>query len=71
MKEKDRSSILFGCAAVHLACSTRFLQMKRMGVRVTDDGFTVADPKAPKVNVALAWKELGGFEDFLVRRLTA
>ena len=70
VKEKDRSSILFDCVAVHLAFSTRFLQMKRMGVRVTDDGFTVADPKAAKVNCAVAWKDLGGFEDLLVRRLT-
>ena len=70
VKDADSSSILFDCVAVHLACSTRFLQMKRMGVRVTDDGFTVADPKAAKVNCAVAWKDLGGFEDFLVKRLT-
>ena len=69
VKETDRSSILFDCVAVHLAYSTRFLRMKRMGVRVTDDGFTVANPKAPKINVALAWKDLPGFEDDLVKRL--
>ena len=70
IKESDASSVLFDCVAVHLAYSTRFLRMKCMGMRVRDDGFTVADPKAPKLNVALAWKDLAGFEDFLVQRLT-
>lgn len=64
------SSILFDCVAIHLAFSTRFLTMKRMGVRVRDDGFTVRDPKAPKINCALAWADMAGFEDSLVERLT-
>ncbi|MEI8243809.1 MAG: nucleoside hydrolase [bacterium] len=71
VKEQNASSILFDCVAVHLAYSTRFLKMRRMGVRVTNDGFTVRDPKAGKINVALAWKDLPGFEDDLVKRLTA
>ena len=70
IKATDASSVLFDCVAVHLACSTRFLRMKRMGVRVTDNGYTVPDPKATKLNVALAWKDLSGFEDLLVQRLT-
>ena len=67
----NRSSILFDCVAVYLAFSDRFLKMKRMGIRVTDDGFTVPDPKGPKVNCALGWKDLDAFEDLLVERLTA
>jgi inosine-uridine nucleoside N-ribohydrolase len=71
VKDTNASSILFDCVAVHLAYSTRFLKMKRMGVRVTDDGFTRLDPKAPKLNVALAWKDQPGFETDLVKRLVA
>lgn len=65
----NASSILFDCVAVHLAYSTRFLRMKRMGIRVTDDGFTVPDARAPQFNCALAWKDQGGFERDLVARL--
>ena len=70
IQETDASSVLFDCVAVHLAYSTRFLRMRRMGLRVTDTGFTVPDARGSKVNVALAWKDLAGFEDFLVRRIT-
>jgi hypothetical protein len=38
-------------------------------VRVTDDGFTRPDPKAPKINCALDGEDLMGFEDELVKRL--
>mgnify|MGYP002261088942 CR=1 FL=1 len=37
---------------------------------VPDDAMTVIDPQAKQVNVATSWKDLGGFEDFLVERLT-
>ena len=70
VKEPDRSSILFDCVAVYLAFAHRLLRMKRMGVRVTDDGLTIRDPKAARVNCALEWKDLGAFEDLIVERLT-
>jgi inosine-uridine nucleoside N-ribohydrolase len=65
------STILFDTVAVHLAFSTRFLSMKRMGVAVTDKGMTVPDPKGPSVNVALDWQDLDGYLDYLVDRLLA
>jgi inosine-uridine nucleoside N-ribohydrolase len=68
---QTHSTILFDTVAVHLAFSTRFLTMKRMGVSVTDTGMTVADPKGPAVDVALDWKDLGGYFDYLVERLLA
>ena len=70
LKDVDQTSILYDCVAVHLAYSTRFLRMQRMGVRVRNDGFTVADAKAPELNSALEWKDLKGLEDLLVKRLT-
>ena len=64
------SSILFDTVAVYLAAHQDLCAMETLGLRVTDDGFTVEDPKARLVNVATSWKDLGGYEDFLVQRLT-
>jgi hypothetical protein len=41
-----------------------------LGIRVTDDGHTVIDPKAKRIRVATEWKDLGAFEDLLVKRIT-
>ncbi len=45
--------------------------MKNLGIRVTDDGYTVVDEKAKRMNVAVDWKDLASFESFLVERLTS
>ena len=45
--------------------------MEEIGVRVTDDGFTVPDEKARKINCAMEWKNLQAFENFLTDRLIA
>ena len=66
-----RSTTLFDTVAVYLAFSQAWCRLEELGIRVTDDGFTVEDPKASPVKVALAWKELNAFEDLLVRRLTS
>jgi len=66
---ETRSSTLFDTVAVYLAIRQDFCMMEKLGIRVTDDGMTVIDPKAKEINVAIGWKDLGGFEDFLVRRL--
>jgi len=66
----NRSSILFDTVAVYLAMKTDFLEMENNGIRVADDGMTAIDPNANKVNCAVKWKDLGGYENFLVERLT-
>ncbi|MFO7870170.1 MAG: nucleoside hydrolase [Kiritimatiellia bacterium] len=63
------SSILFDTVAVHLAYSTKFLEMQKMGIKVTDDGFTVQNDDSNMVNVALNWTDLEGYENYLVQRL--
>lgn len=68
--EEGRSSILFDTVAIHLAYSTQYLKMETMGVRVTDEGYTVADPTARPVQCAVEWDDLGAYEDFLVSRVT-
>ena len=64
------SSILFDTVAVYLAFSQDLCVMETLGVRVDDKGFTLIDPQAKKVNAAMAWKDLGAYEDLLVKRLT-
>ena len=63
------SSILFDPVAVYLAFSRRFCRMERPGIRVTNDGFTVIDHQAKRMNVATEWTDLDGFRDLLVNRL--
>jgi inosine-uridine nucleoside N-ribohydrolase len=66
---KVQSSILFDTVAVYLAFSEELLVMEKLGVKVTDDGYTIIDDSARMINCATAWKDLPAFEDFLVRRL--
>lgn len=65
-----RSSTLFDTVAVYLAFSQEFCKMERLGIRVNDKGLTVIDPQAKQMNVATEWKDIDGFRDFLVKRLT-
>jgi inosine-uridine nucleoside N-ribohydrolase len=66
----SRSSTLFDTVAVYLAFDQSLCNMETLGIVVTDDGFTKIDPKAKKVSVAASWKDLGAFEDLLVKRVT-
>lgn len=68
-KDATESSILYDTVAVHLAFSTEFLRMEKMGWRVTDDGFTVRDAAAPQINVAMGWEDLDAYHGYLVERL--
>ena len=63
------STTLFDCVAVYLAVTQELCVMERLGVRVTDDGYTREDPAARQMNVAVAWKDLTAFETWLLDRL--
>jgi inosine-uridine nucleoside N-ribohydrolase len=65
-----RSSTLFDTVAVYLAFSHELVKIERLGIRVTDDGYTVIDPAAKIMSVAIEWKDMAAFEDLLVKRLT-
>ena len=67
---ESRSSILFDTVAVYLAFSEELLVMEKLGVRVTDDGYTVIDDEAKTINCATEWKDLSAFQNLLVERLT-
>jgi len=63
------STVLFDTVAVYLAFARHFCKMERLHLRVTDDGMTVMDDRAKKMDVAAAWKNLDGFRDLLTDRL--
>jgi inosine-uridine nucleoside N-ribohydrolase len=66
----DRSSTLFDTVAVYLAFSDDLLDMERLPIRVTDDGFTRIEEGAPECRVATEWKDMEAFLDLLTERLT-
>jgi inosine-uridine nucleoside N-ribohydrolase len=65
------SSVLFDTVAVYLAFANDLCAMERLNLRVTDQGLTVLDNGAKAMDVATSWKNLDGFRELLVRRLTA
>jgi len=65
-----QSSTLFDTVAVYLSFSEELLVMEKLGIRVTDDGYTVIDEDAKVINCAMDWKDLSAFQDLLVKRLT-
>lgn len=69
-KLSSSSTTLFDTVAVYLAMSTGLAGMEELGIRVTDDGYTIIEENAKVINCATEWKDLGAFEDFLVDRLT-
>lgn len=70
-EEPQGSSILFDTVAIYLAFTKELLKMEYMGIRVTDKGMTVADKEAKVMNCAMEWKDLGAFEDLIVKRITS
>lgn len=69
-KVNSSSTTLFDTVAIYLAMSRELVRMEKLGIKVTDDGFTRIDDKAKVINCATEWKDLSAFEDFLVDRLT-
>ena len=64
------SSIIFDTVAVYLTFSNELLKMDKIRLSVTSDGFTKIDETAKSINVAIEWKDLDAYENFLVKRLT-
>jgi len=69
-KCNSSSSTLFDTVGIYLAMSTELVKMEKLGIKVTDDGYTRIDENSKAVNCATEWKDLGAFEDLLVERLT-
>lgn len=65
----ERSSILFDTVAVHLSYSTEFLQIDRINMKVDDEGYTRIDDSGLPIDVAMKWKDLPAYNEYLVNRL--
>lgn len=64
------STTLFDTVAVYLAASEDLVEMERLPLRVTDDGYTVIDPvNGRPVDCAVGWKDLAAYERYLVDTL--
>ncbi|MHB0999137.1 MAG: nucleoside hydrolase [Armatimonadota bacterium] len=68
--DNGRSSVLYDTAAIYLAFSEEYMDVKPVNLRVTDDGFTSPDASGKTVRCALEWINLPAFNDLLTRRLT-
>jgi hypothetical protein len=68
---RQHSTTLFDTVAVYLATGKDLCEVETLNLRVMDEGLTVVSPQGRKVHVAVRWKNLGGYEGFLVNRLTA
>jgi inosine-uridine nucleoside N-ribohydrolase len=69
-KLKSSSTTLFDTVAIYLAINRDLVQMERLSIRITDDGFTRIEQDAKNVDCAVKWKSLDGYESWLVHRLT-
>jgi len=68
---QGRSSTLYDPVAVYLSFAQEFLKMEKLGIRVDEKGMTLIDPAGKQMNVATDWRDMGAFEDLLVKRLTS
>jgi len=65
----NQSSILYDSVAIYLAFANEYLEMEELGVQVTEDGKTILDQTAPRVNCAMNWRDKDAFLDLLCERL--
>ncbi len=71
LDELKESSVLFDTAAVTLAlpAAPAFMILEDLTIDISGEGMTLYDPAGRKMSAATAWKDLPGYEDFLVERL--
>ena len=64
-----QSTTLFDTVAINLAFTEQGFKMEELGIRVADHGFTVPDPSAKRMRVAVDWANQSAFEQLLSDRL--
>jgi inosine-uridine nucleoside N-ribohydrolase len=69
-KLSHSSTTLFDTVAIYLAVKGGLVEIKQLPIRVTDEGFTRVEEGARPVECAVNWKDLDGYETWLVDRLT-
>ena len=65
----NRSSTLFDTVAIYLALDNALLEMKKLCIKITDEGKTVVDETGKEMSVAVEWRDQRTFYDFLINRL--
>lgn len=65
----SRSTTLYDTVGIYLGMTEKLVKMEKLGINVTDDGYTKIDKNAKVINCATEWKDLSAYEDFLVERL--
>jgi inosine-uridine nucleoside N-ribohydrolase len=68
-KLNSSSTTLFDTVAIYLAINQDLVQMQRLAIRVTEDGFTRVEEGAKDMECAVKWKSLDGYESWLAERL--
>lgn len=63
------SSILYDLLPIYLTFANGFVNLESLRLLVTEDGMTTVDVQGNLIKCAMTWKDLGGFEDFVVSRL--
>ncbi|MEM2742343.1 MAG: nucleoside hydrolase, partial [Nitrososphaeria archaeon] len=63
------SSTLFDTVAVYLAYSRDLVEIDKIKIKVTEDGYTLPDSDGDEIQVAINWKNLEEFLDHLLERL--
>jgi inosine-uridine nucleoside N-ribohydrolase len=69
-KLNHSSTTLFDTVAIYLAVSRDLVEMQRLPIRISDDGFTRVETGAKDVDCAVKWKDRDAYESWLVERLT-
>jgi inosine-uridine nucleoside N-ribohydrolase len=69
-KLNHSSTTLFDTVAIYLAVNRDLVEMQRLSIRITDDGFTRVAEGAKPVDCAVKWKDLDAYRSWLVDRLT-
>ena len=64
------SSILYDLVPIYLAFAETFLDIERLPITVSDDGFTRISAGGPLLRCATRWKDRPAFEALVVERLT-
>ena len=68
---KTESTTLFDIVAVTMAFTERWLQMETLPIVVDDEGYTKVNREDGRpTRLALQWRDLEGYEDHVVERLT-
>ena len=71
LEQLIESSVLFDTVAVYLALPypKPHLHLEPLAINVTSDGITIIDPAGAIMSVATSWKDLDGYEEFLLKLL--